>query len=102
MYDAFFAGGAPASVGGDVLSNMVNVPLGQRIVNTPAQTGRGDMSAQVKTRARACQRMSHVLQVRHLNVDMSGLNIQKFSPDRGRPAAGVHRSHRYSMLYPLG
>ena len=49
MYDTFFAGGAPASVGGDVLSNMVNVPLGQRIVNTPAQTGRGDLSAQVKT-----------------------------------------------------
>lgn len=49
MYDAFFAGGAPASVGGDVLSNMVNIPLGQRIVNTPAQSGRGDISAQVKT-----------------------------------------------------
>ena len=48
MYDAFFAGGAPASVGGNVLENMVNVPLGQRIVNVPAQTGRGDIAAQTK------------------------------------------------------
>lgn len=48
MYDAFFAGGAPASVGGNVLENMVNVPLGQRIVNVPTQTGRGDISAQTK------------------------------------------------------
>lgn len=48
MYDAFFAGGAPASVGGNVLENMVNVPLGQRIVNVPTQTGRGDISAQSK------------------------------------------------------
>lgn len=48
LYDAFFAGGAPASVGGNVLENMVNVPLGQRIVNTPAQTGRGDVAAQNK------------------------------------------------------
>lgn len=49
MYDAFFAGGRPASVGGNVLENMVNVPLGQKIVNVPTQTGRGDITAQVKT-----------------------------------------------------
>lgn len=49
MYDAFFAGGRPASVGGNVLENMVNVPLGQKIVNIPTQTGRGDITAQVKT-----------------------------------------------------
>ena len=49
MYDAFFAGGRPASVGGNVLGNLVNVPLGQKIVNVPMQTGRGDIKAQVKT-----------------------------------------------------
>jgi len=49
MYDAFFADGRPASVGGNVLENMVNVPLGQKIVNVPTQTGRGDVTAQVKS-----------------------------------------------------
>jgi len=49
MYDAFFAGGRPASVGGNVLENLVNVPLGQKIINVPMQTGRGDIMAQVKT-----------------------------------------------------
>jgi len=48
LYDNFFAGGAAASVGGNALENMVNVPLGQRIVNVPSQTGRGDISAQTK------------------------------------------------------
>lgn len=48
MYDAFFAGGRPASVGGNVLEKVVALPLGQRIVNMPAQTGRSDVIAQVK------------------------------------------------------
>lgn len=49
MYDDFFTGGRPASVGGNVLENMVNVPSGQKIVNVPTQTGRSDVTAQVKT-----------------------------------------------------
>ena len=49
MYDDFFAGGRPASIGGNVLENLVNIPLGQKIVNVPMQTGRGDITAQIKT-----------------------------------------------------
>lgn len=49
MYDSFFSGGGTASIGGDVLGNMVNIPLGQKIVNVPMQTGRGDITTQVKT-----------------------------------------------------
>ena len=48
MYDDFFAGGRPVSVGGNVIENMVTVPLGQKIVNVPTQTGRGDITAQIK------------------------------------------------------
>ena len=48
-YDNFFAGGKPASVGGNVLENMVNIPLGQRFINTPSQTGRGDVVNHLKT-----------------------------------------------------
>lgn len=49
LYDHFFTGGDPVSVGGDVLSNLVNIPLGQRLIITPTQTGRGDIVAQIKT-----------------------------------------------------
>tara|TARA_B110000008_G_scaffold17534_1_gene16294 strand:+ start:2291 stop:3577 length:1287 start_codon:yes stop_codon:yes gene_type:complete len=49
MYDAFFAGesGVP-STGSAVLDNVVTLPIGQRVVNTPQQTGRSDVVAQVK------------------------------------------------------
>lgn len=49
LYDNFFAGGAPTSVGGNVLDNVVNLPLGQKIVNVAQQTGRGDIVAQTKS-----------------------------------------------------
>lgn len=49
LYDDFFTGGNPASVGGNVLENMVNIPLGQRLINVPTQTGRGDVIGQIKT-----------------------------------------------------
>ena len=49
LYDAFFAGGPAPSTGAAVLDNVVTLPIGQRVVNTPAQTGRGDMVSIVKS-----------------------------------------------------
>ena len=49
MYDAFFSGGPAPSTGSAVLDNVVTLPIGQRVVNMPQQTGRGDVVAQVKT-----------------------------------------------------
>lgn len=49
MYDNFFSGGAPMSKGGDLLEKVVTLPLGQRIVNMPHTTGRGDLVAQNKS-----------------------------------------------------
>ncbi len=49
MYDSFFAGGDVPSTGSAVLDNVVAMPIGQRIVNTPHQTGRGDIVAQLKS-----------------------------------------------------
>lgn len=49
MYDQFFSSGTSApSTGGNVLENVVTLPMGQRIVNMPHQTGRGDLVAQLK------------------------------------------------------
>jgi hypothetical protein len=49
MYDEFFSvGTGTLSSGGNVLENVVTLPLGQRIVNMPHQTGRGDLVAQLK------------------------------------------------------
>ena len=48
MYDSFFSGGPQPSTGSAVLDNVVTLPIGQRVVNTPQQTGRGDMVAQIK------------------------------------------------------
>lgn len=48
MYDHFFSGGQAPSTGSAVLDNVVTLPMGQRVVNTPSQTGRGDLVAQVK------------------------------------------------------
>lgn len=49
LYDNFFSNGEPISTGGNILENVVNMPLGQKIVNLPIQTGRGDIVAQRKT-----------------------------------------------------
>lgn len=49
LYDRFFGGGEALSTGGNVLDNVVNIPLGQKIVNVPHQTGRGDIVAQRKS-----------------------------------------------------
>ena len=48
MYDHFFSGGQAPSTGSAVLDNVVTLPMGQRVVNMPMQTGRGDLVAQVK------------------------------------------------------
>ncbi len=48
LYDQFFSGVDQLSTGGNVLENVVALPLGQRLVNVPAQTGRGDLVAQLK------------------------------------------------------
>lgn len=48
MYDQFFAGGPEPSTGSAVLDNVVTLPLGQRVVNRPIQSGRGDMVNQIK------------------------------------------------------
>jgi len=48
LYDNFFSEGHLPSKGGNVLHNVVTLPLGHRIVNIPQQTGRGDLCAQVK------------------------------------------------------
>lgn len=48
MYDNYFSSGGALSSGGDVLANVVALPLGQRLVNIPAQTGRSDLVAQLK------------------------------------------------------
>ena len=49
QYDEFFSSGHQMpSVGGNVLERVVTLPLGQRIVNIPHQTGRGDLVAQLK------------------------------------------------------
>ena len=48
LYDQFFSGVGQLSTGGNVLENVVALPLGQRLVNVPAQTGRGDLVAQLK------------------------------------------------------
>ena len=50
MYDAFFSGGLSApSTGSAVLDNVVTLPIGQKIVNMPQQTGRGDLVNIVKS-----------------------------------------------------
>ena len=49
MYDSFFSGGPAPSTGSAVLDNVVTLPIGQRIVNTPHQTGRGDIVAHIKS-----------------------------------------------------
>lgn len=49
LYDSFFSShSAIPSAQGNVLDNVVTLPLGQRIVNMPQQTGRGDLIAQIK------------------------------------------------------
>ena len=48
MYDKFFSGGATPSTGSSVLDNVVTLPLGQRVVNRPAASGRGDLVNQIK------------------------------------------------------
>ena len=48
MYDEFFSGGSMPSKGSNTLDNVVTLPLGHKIVNTPHQTGRGDLCAQMK------------------------------------------------------
>ena len=48
LYDSFFGNGNELSSGGNVLDNVVALPLGQRLVNIPAQTGRTDLVAQMK------------------------------------------------------
>ena len=49
MYDSFFAGDTSTpSRGGNVLANVVTLPIGQKVVNRPAATGRTDLIAQIK------------------------------------------------------
>lgn len=48
LYDGFFAGNGELSTGGNLLDNVVALPLGQHLVNIPAHTGRGDLVAQMK------------------------------------------------------
>jgi hypothetical protein len=48
MYDNFFGGNGGISTGGNILENVVTLPLGQKLVNTSAQTGRSDLVAQLK------------------------------------------------------
>jgi hypothetical protein len=49
MYDNFFGGRGGISNGGNILENVVTLPLGQKFVNVPPQTGRSDLVAQLKT-----------------------------------------------------
>ena len=50
MYDAFFSGGlSTPSTGSAVLDNVVTLPIGQKIVNMPQQTGRGDLVNIIKS-----------------------------------------------------
>ena len=50
MYDAFFSGDITTpSRGGNMLENVVTLPIGQKITNTPHHTGRGDIVAQIKS-----------------------------------------------------
>tara|TARA_B110000858_G_C17774221_1_gene461338 strand:- start:320 stop:1627 length:1308 start_codon:yes stop_codon:yes gene_type:complete len=48
MYDNFFGGNGSLSSGGNILENVVALPLGQKLVNMPPQTGRSDLVAQIK------------------------------------------------------
>jgi len=49
MYDTFFSGNASTpSRGGNKLENVVTLPMGQKITNTPHHTGRSDIVAQHK------------------------------------------------------
>ena len=49
LYDSFFSShSAEPSAQGNALDNVVTLPLGQKIVNVPQQTGRGDLIAQLK------------------------------------------------------
>lgn len=48
MYDQFFSGGPEPSTGSSVLDRVVTLPMGQRVVNRPTQSGRGDIVAQIK------------------------------------------------------
>jgi len=48
MYDNFFGGREGISSGGNVLENVVTLPLGQKLVNFPHQTGRTDLVPQLK------------------------------------------------------
>ena len=48
MYDHFFAGGPNPSTGSAVLDKVVNLPLGQKVVNVPLQGGRSDLVNQIK------------------------------------------------------
>lgn len=49
MYDNFFSGNiSTPSRGGNTLENVVTLPIGQKITNTPHHTGRGDIVAQHK------------------------------------------------------
>jgi len=48
MYDSFFGGSGGISEGGNILENVVALPLGQKLVNLPIQTGRSDLVAQLK------------------------------------------------------
>jgi len=48
MYDNFFGNQGGISSGGNVLDNVVALPLGQKLVNLPSQTGRSDLVAQLK------------------------------------------------------
>lgn len=48
LYDSFFSNDSSMPVRNNPLENMVPLPLGQRLVNIPQQTGRGDLVAQIK------------------------------------------------------
>ena len=48
MYDNFFGGSGGISEGGNILENVVALPLGQKLVNLPIHTGRSDLVAQLK------------------------------------------------------
>lgn len=49
MYDSFFAGNSRTpSRGGNVLENVVTLPIGQKAINRPAMTGRADLVVQIK------------------------------------------------------
>jgi len=49
MYDSFFSGDSRTpSRGGDILENVVTLPIGQKAVGRPAMTGRADLVVQIK------------------------------------------------------